>query len=792
MRCTPFALALAVVASAPAGCTDEEMGSLSTPVIGDTPTTPTLVGRAVLPATSFAAGPTSGTRLGTAPINGVAVPFVDKQPIQGFSGLLDNHDGTFLGLADNGFGSLESSSDFRLRLYRLRPQLETAVGGPGTVDVLGFIELRDPHHKIPFTIANERTAHRKLTGADFDIESVQRAPDGTLWIGDEFGPFLLHVDATGKLLDPPFPLPDIRSPQNPFNEEASAVRIMNAVSLGAKQRPVISPWHVMLADNDPATFVPSREAPPPESGLAAASSEIFDVTSLHAAGYPVVPYTINDPARMRALLDLKVDGIISDRPDLLFQAIADYGYLDADGLIDRTKIDAQGHRGGRDLRPENTIPAFEVALDHLMTTLELDVGLSKDLVPLLDHDPLVQSEKCRRADGTPYDVADEVLIRSLLAWQIRQRYVCDKLFRGPQQINDPAASPVAVAYRAAHPSLPHIYAMPSLHEVFDFVDFYVDYYRDGAGASHPDATRRWKNAARVRFNIETKINPRSEYADRTYPPVLFALIVGGTILLDDLPARADIQSFDFRSLLLVQLWFPAIRTVYLFGDFPTFDDDGTNLEPEGANTPWMAGLRWPYRVTQRSHPFRAKRSGGFEGMAISPDGTRLFPMLELALAGDDPKRLRIFEFDLATKQYVGERASYFLDSRGTNIGDFILIDDERGLVIERDPSQGDLAGFKRVYQITFDGDGPVTKQLAVDLMAIADPAGISLPAEPGDVGLGETFAMPFNTIEDIVLLDERRILVVDDNNFPFSVGRHAGSGRPDDTELVVIDLGSEL
>ena len=70
---------------------------------------------------------------------------------------------------------------------------------------------------------------------------MQRARDGTLWLGDEFGPFLLHTEATGKALEPPIPLPDfdnpgkeIRSPQNPFNEEDSAVRIINAVRVHAE------------------------------------------------------------------------------------------------------------------------------------------------------------------------------------------------------------------------------------------------------------------------------------------------------------------------------------------------------------------------------------------------------------------------------------------------------------------------------------------------------------------------------------------------------------------------------
>jgi glycerophosphoryl diester phosphodiesterase len=198
--------------------------------------------------------------------------------VQGFSAVLDNRNRTFLTMSDNGFGSLENSADYYLRVYIIRPkfvQVEQSGGlNSGSIQIEGYIELHDPDQHIPFAITNHFTQERVLTGADFDIESMQRTLDGTLWFGDEFGPFLLHTDAHGKVLEPPIPLPDfdnpgqeIRSPQNPFNEEASAVRIMNAVRAHAQMHgnhhaPVFSPWHVMLDDGNAAIFIANCAAPP--------------------------------------------------------------------------------------------------------------------------------------------------------------------------------------------------------------------------------------------------------------------------------------------------------------------------------------------------------------------------------------------------------------------------------------------------------------------------------------------------------------------------------------------------
>ena len=176
---------------------------------------PTLVGRAVLPYDTLAPGPPAGGFVPPGTVNGVTFP-LDAQPVEGFSSIVDGRrPGEFLAMPDNGFGTKANSPDFLIRAYFIRLHFKTARGGSGTVGVGKFISFRDPDHRMPFPIVNEDTRRRLLTGGDIDPESSQRAPDGDLWVGDEFGPWILHFSARGRLLDPPYGVPGITSPNNP-------------------------------------------------------------------------------------------------------------------------------------------------------------------------------------------------------------------------------------------------------------------------------------------------------------------------------------------------------------------------------------------------------------------------------------------------------------------------------------------------------------------------------------------------------------------------------------------------
>ena len=245
--------------------------AMATSVVARQTDRPTLVGFASLPAASFAPGPTSGQFINAA--NGVTPPFVNRQPIQGFSSVLRASDGDFLVMPDNGFGAKPTSADFVLRVYRIAADFKTRTGGTGTILMKSFITLHDPDRRINFPIVAEREFYpgtpagiavdpeirkqRLLTGADLDIESFREAPDGTFWFGDEFGPFLLHTGADGKVLEPPIPLPGVQSPQNPFGgaPNLAASRGFEGIALAPPGRLLYPMLEGPIAGDDDRTLI---------------------------------------------------------------------------------------------------------------------------------------------------------------------------------------------------------------------------------------------------------------------------------------------------------------------------------------------------------------------------------------------------------------------------------------------------------------------------------------------------------------------------------------------------------
>jgi len=88
------------------------------------------------------------------------------------------------------------------------------------------------------------------------------APDGTFWVSEEFGPFLLHVAADGRLLELPVPFPGVRSSQNPFlkiGDQTQAERPTLAASRG--------PEGLAISPDPPRAAEPDRQPRQPDRRL---------------------------------------------------------------------------------------------------------------------------------------------------------------------------------------------------------------------------------------------------------------------------------------------------------------------------------------------------------------------------------------------------------------------------------------------------------------------------------------------------------------------------------------------
>jgi glycerophosphoryl diester phosphodiesterase len=178
-------------------------------------------------------------------------------------------------------------------------------------------------------------------------------------------------------------------------------------------------------------------------------------------------------------------------------------------------------------------------------------------------------------------------------------------------------------------------------------------------------------------------------------------------------------------------------------------------------------------------------SGGYEGMAINPDKTKLYPLLEKTVVGDPTGSLRIYEVNAMTGQFEGLKGFYKMESPTNAIGDMTVINANEYLVIERDNGQGAGALFKKIYKIDIskkDANGFFAKEEVANLLTIQDPNDLNKDGST-------TYRMPFVTIEDVLVIDEKTILVANDNNYPFSLGRPPAI---DNNEMVVLTLDKPL
>jgi glycerophosphoryl diester phosphodiesterase len=203
--------------SKPAAATATAAAAVKKPPPAPLPPPPVeLIGYVVMPPGTFRGGPPSGQFDDQG--RRAAQPRFDSQPVQGISSIKpDATPGAWWALSDNGFGNRWNSSDYRLCIYLFEVTPRTQAGTDSRTALQAVVELSDPARFFPWRLTDENDPERPLTGADADPESLVIMQDETFWIGDEFGPWLLHFSVDGDLLAPPVELPDAaRSPDHPL------------------------------------------------------------------------------------------------------------------------------------------------------------------------------------------------------------------------------------------------------------------------------------------------------------------------------------------------------------------------------------------------------------------------------------------------------------------------------------------------------------------------------------------------------------------------------------------------
>ncbi len=765
-----------------------------------------LKGFAVLPADTFAAGPPAGDGISA---NGRTGPF-EGQPVQGFSGVQFSPDGEgkYWFLSDNGFGAQDNSSDYLLRIYEVDPNFIGTENGDGTVVVQDFIQLSDPNNQIPYPIVNEDTSERLLTGADFDIESFVIDANGKIWVGDEFGPFLLHFNAAGELLEAPIPTPN--------TNELNTLNGQDPIVIGHRGASGDFPEHTLEAYKaaiaQGADFVEPDLVITSDGVLIARHEPTLAQVELDEDGEILLDDNGNPIVKQNSTLTTNIPDLpqFADRltvKNLDGELVG--GWFAEDFTLEEIKDNVRAVQS-RDFRDPSfdglfEIPTFQEVI-ALVQQVEAETGIEVGIYPETKHptffdqqglsleEPLIET-----LQETGFTDPNRIFIQSFefqnlieLQGQLDEVGLGDlplvQLYGNATDSASPDSGfsvPYDIRFNLEQDNnLAAIYGQDFLdaaenplseNTVYsdldnaEFLQVISEKYAEGAGP--------WKNNLLLRENLETPVDGDGDgeaeiTTQLTGEVTSFVtdahdanLLVHPYTLRDEeqfltLEADGTPQTPGEEVEQLIEIGVDGF-----FTDFPA--TGSTVLEPliEEPNLP---------------------RSRGFEGMAFSPDRTTAYPLLEGSVTGDPDTALRIYEFDLTSGQYEEDIVGFYEKADANHaIGDFTPINETEFLVIERDGGQAENAEFKKVFKVDFsaiDENGFVEKEEVVDLLNIPDPDDLNQDGET-------TYTMPFVTIEDVLVLDETTILVANDNNYPFSVGRPP---EIDNNEIALIELENSL
>lgn len=288
------------------------------------------------------------------------------------------------------------------------------------------------------------------------------------------------------------------------------------------------------------------------------------VEHAHANGIKVIPWTVDDVPTMNKLIDDGVDGLITDYPDVLRNVLNGRHMVLPRAY--KSTLDIQAHRGGRALRPENTLVSYAYGLSlPEVSTLEMDIGITRDNVMVMNHDRFVNPAHCvDTRPVTPNDPQFPYVGKFVHDLTLAQVKTIDC---GTKTLPD---FPKQVAYPGTR--------IPTLDEVFALV--------------------KASGRADVSLNIETKVSPVAPRETAAWWQFTFQLV--GAIERNGFARRATIQSFDWRTIRLSKVIDPRIETVALIWQYGPEEcrtlADECSLEAVYGDpsvvSPWTGGLDW--------------------------------------------------------------------------------------------------------------------------------------------------------------------------------------------------------
>ncbi len=682
-----------------------------------------LVGRAVLPANTFAVGPTSGQFLtlnndgtiGTLNANGQPVPFVgpNGQPVQGFSAVLPGAKaGTYLVMVDNGYGTKANSADSLLRFYSVETDFATGKVYPSDLQTgkrldsftdKSYFQLNDKNGKLKGfqTIIADLDTYpgsdklkaggiavdptikqgRLLTGADFDVESFRRVADGTYWFGEEFGPFLLHFGADGTLLSAPIAIPN-PEPLNTLNGQAPIVIGHRGI---AGQRPEHTLAGYQLAIDLGADFI-EPDLVSTKDGVLIARHEVNIKDTTNVADHPEFANRFTTKV---------IDGTAESGWFVDDFTLAEIKTLRAK---ERLSFRDQSYNG------QFEVPTLQEIID-LVKKVEATTGKKIGIYPETKHPTYFASEGLTLEEPLVKILKDNnftdpsrVFIQSFEVGNLKK-------------LNTLIDVPLIQLLDADDVNLDG-----SLSEIkpYDFVvsgdtRTYAD-IRSAQGlaevATYADGIGPWKRMILSVKGVDANNDGKADDvngdgvvndADKTLtaPTTLITDAHNVGLLVHPYTFRNETQylAADYKGDPEKEIrQFIELGVDGYFTDFAGTGKAAKTYETQpfvkSPDNPTLASLSEANKIKAANLP----RSKGFEGTALSADGTKLYTLLEGALTSDlQQNRLFISEFDLKTEQYTGKTFSYKLNVPGRAIGDMTAINDHEFLVIERDNGQGDAS-----------------------------------------------------------------------------------------------------